>query len=267
MRSRKQARHARFYRSNRQPRRLIWCCCSTFREAWTITLILFAKPPEISSTRSAKTTKSPSLFLTKTLKLLSTFTTDKGVLSESLDTFDAGGGTAFYDALAYTLAETLRPLKGDRTAIVVLSDGDDNRSFLAFDSLLGSIQESGSLIYPLYVPSGLIAASANNNSNSSVDPLRSRYTALTSKAEIEGEKLAQISGGVYYPISQIGDLQKAYNDIVVQLRTAYSITFRSDLPETRDNRASPRLKVKVKRENSFVKLGSVVEVSEAATVK
>ena len=196
------------------------------------------------------------------VKLLSTFTTDKGKLSESLDTFDAGGGTAFYDALAYTLAETLRPLKGERTAIVVLSDGDDNRSFLAFDSLLGSIQESGSLIYPLYVPSGLIAASVNNNAVSSVDPLRSRYIALTSKSESEGEKLARISGGVYYSITQLGDLQKAYDDIVVQLRTAYSITFRSNVSEVRDNRASPRLKVRVKRDSSFVKLGSIVEVSQ-----
>ncbi|MCY7348345.1 MAG: VWA domain-containing protein [Pyrinomonadaceae bacterium] len=196
------------------------------------------------------------------VKTLSTLTTDKSKLSESLDTFDAGGGTAFYDALAYTLAETLRPLKGERTAVVVLSDGDDNRSFLAFDSLSSSIQESGALIYPLYVPSGLIAASANNNADSSVDPLRSRYIGLTSKSEAEGAKLAQTSGGVYYPITQISDLQKAYDDIVVQLRTAYSITYRSNLTEFRENRASPRLKVKVKRENSFVKLGSVVEISE-----
>lgn len=198
------------------------------------------------------------------VKTLSTFTTDKGVLSESLDTFDAGGGTSYYDALAFTLSETLRPFKGERSAIVILSDGDDNRSFLPFDSLLGSIQESGALIYPLYVPSGLIAASAANQADSTVDPLRSRYMGLTTKAESEGEKLAQVSGGVYYPISQIGDLQRAYEDIAVQLRTAYSITFRSDVAEVRDNRASPRLRVKVKRENSFVKLGSIVEVSAKA---
>ncbi|MEZ5426554.1 MAG: VWA domain-containing protein [Pyrinomonadaceae bacterium] len=195
------------------------------------------------------------------IKVLSNFTTDKGKLSESLDTFDAGGGTAYFDALAFTLAETLRPLKGERTGIVVLSDGDDTRSFLPFDALLGAIQESGALVYPLYVPTALIAASKNLDPNESVDPLRNRYMGLTSKAETEGEKLAEVSGGVYYPISQLDQLQKAYDDIVVQLRTAYSITFRSDLAELRDGRASPRLKVRVKRENAFVKLGSVVEVS------
>ncbi len=199
------------------------------------------------------------------VKTLSTFTTDKGKLSASLDTFDAGGGTAYYDALGYTLAETLRPLKGERTGVVVLSDGDDNRSFLPFDSLLDSLRESGALVYPLYVPSGLIAASAGSDANASVDPLRTRYIGLTTKAESEGEKLARVSGGVYYPIRQLGDLQKAYDDIVVQLRTAYSVTFRSDAADARGDRASPHLKVKVKRENSFVKLGSVVEVAPKKT--
>ena len=191
---------------------------------------------------------------------ISTFTTDKGKLSESLDTFDAGGGTAYYDSLAYTISDTLRPLRGERTAIVVLTDGDDNYSFLPFDALLGSIQESGALVYPLYVPSGLVAAS-NADLNAKIDPLRAKYMGLTTKAEGEGERLAQVSGGVYYPITQLNQIQKAYDDIVLQLRTAYSVTFKSDLVEVSDKTtASPRLKVKVRRENSFVKLGSVVEV-------
>lgn len=194
------------------------------------------------------------------VKQISTFTTDKGKLSESLDTFDAGGGTAYYDSLAFTIADTLRPLRGERTAIVVLTDGDDNYSFLPFDALLGSIQESGALVYPLYVPSGLVAAS-NADLNAKIDPLRAKYMGLTTKAEGEGERLAQVSGGVYYPITQLNQIQKAYDDIVLQLRTAYSVTFKSDLVEIADKTtASPRLKVKVRRENAFVKLGSVVEV-------
>ncbi len=196
------------------------------------------------------------------VKALSGFTTDKRKLSESLDTFDAGGGTAYYDALAYTLADSLRPLRGERTAIVVLTDGDDNRSFLAFDSLLGSIQESGALIYPLYVPSGLIAASATNNPNGALDSLRSRYMGLTTKAEGQGEKLAEVSGGVYYPISQLSQIQTAYDDIVVQLRTAYTVTFRSYGTQGERTTASPRLKIKVNKENAFVKISQVLDAVE-----
>jgi VWFA-related protein len=184
------------------------------------------------------------------VKVVSSFTTDRQKLSESLDSFDAGGGTAYYDAIAYSLVDTLRPIKGERTAIVILSDGDDNRSFLPFESLIGSIEESGALIYPLYVPSGLVAASATSDPNSTVDPLRTRYMALTSKADTEGARLAQISGGVYYPIRRLTDLQSAYNDIASQLRTAYTLTFRSE------GGRSTRLKVKVNRENTFVNIGA-----------
>lgn len=211
-----------------------------------------------------KNDKVAIVIFNEDVQVISNFTTDKIKLSESLDTFDAGGATALYDSLGFVLTETLRPMKGERTAIVALTDGDDNRSFLSFDSLLGSIQESGALVYPLYVPSALIASSVNPNQT--VDPLRARYTGLTTKAEGEGERLAKISGGVYYPITQIDQIQKAYDDIVLQLRTAYSVTFRSNLPETSDKTtASPRLKVKVKRENAFVKLGSVVAVEENKT--
>ncbi|NNE99236.1 MAG: VWA domain-containing protein [Pyrinomonadaceae bacterium] len=190
---------------------------------------------------------------------LSGLTRNRVRLSESLDTFDAGGGTAYYDALAYSLTDTLKSLQSERTAIVVLSDGDDNRSFLPFNSLLGSIQESGALIYPLYVPSGLIASSATNDPKRSIDPLRSRYIALTSKAQSEGETLAKVSGGVYYPIARLSELQEAYDDIVKQLRTAYSITYRSN-PSVTNDRTSPRLKVKVKRKTAFVKIGPIVNI-------
>lgn len=189
------------------------------------------------------------------VKVLSKFTTDKGKLSESLDTFDAGGATAYYDALAYAVSDTLRQFKGERTAIVILTDGDDNRSFLAFDSLAGSIQESGALIYPLYVPSGLIAAAAADP-NADIDPVRRKYMSVSAKAEGEGEKLARVSGGVYYPIKEIAEIQKAYEDIVVQLRSAYNITFRS---ETSSGNA-PRLKIKSKRDGTFATVTAVTAV-------
>lgn len=194
------------------------------------------------------------------VKTIAGFTTDKGKLSESLDTFDAGGGTAYFDAIAYTLSDTLRPLRGERTAIVVLTDGDDNRSFLPFDSLVGAIEESGALIYPLYVPTSLIAA-ASSDPSTTVDPLRSRYmnNDLTSKADGEGRRLAQISGGVYYPITQLSQIQTAYEDIVVQLRTSYDVTFRSELTSP-DNRPSPRLKFRTTKPNTFVQVRSVTVV-------
>lgn len=190
------------------------------------------------------------------VKVLSDFTSDKVSLSKSLDSFDAGGSTAYYDALAYTLADTLRPLRGERTAIVVLTDGDDNRSFLAFDSLAGAIEESGALIYPLYVPTGLVAASEASAVAENIDPLRNRHLTLTSKANAEGPQLARLSGGVYYPIDRLSQIQAAYDDIVLQLRTAYDITFRSPGIEP-GNRADPRLRVRMKKPGQFATVESI----------
>ncbi|MGE3466068.1 MAG: VWA domain-containing protein [Pyrinomonadaceae bacterium] len=187
------------------------------------------------------------------VKVLSRFTTDKGALSTSLDTFDAGGGTAYYDALAYAVSDTLRPLKGERTAIVILTDGDDNGSFLAFESLIGSIQESGALIYPLYVPSALIALAATG---ADIDPMRKKYMSLSAKSEGEGDRLAKVSGGVYYPISQISQIQQAYEDIVVQMRAAYEITYRSKMGAG-GNGASPKLKIRAKNDNVFTAISKV----------
>lgn len=203
------------------------------------------------------------------VKVISDFTTDRAQLSASLDTFDAGGGTAYYDALAFSMVDTLRPFRGGSTAIVILSDGDDNRSFLPFDALTDGIGESGVLIYPLYVPSELIAASKTNKQDPSSDPIRTKFLGLTTRAQAEGAKLAQASGGVYYPIRQMGDLQKAYDDVVRQLRTSYRVTFRSKLSpeEGAAGRTSPRVRVKVNRENAFTRIGALENVTAAEAAK
>ena len=82
------------------------------------------------------------------IQVISDFSTDRRLLSKKLDEIDAGGATALYDSLAYVLSTTLKPLRGDRTAIVILSDGDDNKSFIPLPALLAATSESGALIYP-----------------------------------------------------------------------------------------------------------------------
>ncbi|HEX7958126.1 MAG TPA: VWA domain-containing protein, partial [Pyrinomonadaceae bacterium] len=86
------------------------------------------------------------------VQLVSEFTSDRGVLTERIKDIQAGGATALYDALGYSLVEILRPLRGERTGVVVLSDGDDNRSFLTFPNIVDAVYETGAIVYPLYVP-------------------------------------------------------------------------------------------------------------------
>ena len=192
------------------------------------------------------------------IQVISDFTTDRRVLSQKLDEIDAGGATALYDALGYVLTDPLKTLRGERTAVVIMSDGDDNKSFVPFPALLEALIESGTLVYPLYVPSGLIPESSVPKPETTIDPLRSRYLTLTSRAEEEGRKLAAASGGVYYAIRRLEDLQKAYDDVVVQLRTAYTITYASNSTPSGGNR---RVRVRTNRDGASVRLSPVVGVA------
>ncbi|MFN2455616.1 MAG: VWA domain-containing protein, partial [Pyrinomonadaceae bacterium] len=195
------------------------------------------------------------------VQLISDFSADRRVLATRLDQIDAGGATALYDAIAYALVHTLRPLRGERTAIVILSDGDDNKSFVPFPSLLQATRESGALIYPLYVPSELIpAGSATVENSSSLDPLRTRYLTVTSRANEEGQKLASASGGVYYPITRIEELQRAYDDVVTQLRLSYTITYQSTASNN-DEARERRVRVRVNREGASVRLSPAINVA------
>jgi VWFA-related protein len=191
------------------------------------------------------------------IKIISDFTTDRSLLAKKLDELDAGGATALYDALGYTLVSTLKPLRGDRTAVVIMSDGDDNKSFVPFPAILEATIESGALIYPLYVPSGLIPESSVPKPSITVDPMRTKYLTITTRAAEEGDKLATASGGVFYSIKRLDDLQKAYEDIVAQMRTAYTITYSSNA----DSVGHRRIRVRTNRDGASVRLSPVVAAS------
>src|SRR2546421_8018684 len=188
------------------------------------------------------------------IRIISGFTTDRSLLSQKLDELDAGGATALYDALAYTLVDTLKPLRGARTAVVIMSDGDDNKSFVPFPAILEATIESGALVYPLYVPSGLIPEGSVPKPSVTVDPMRSQYRTITSRAAEEGQKLADGSGGVFYSIKRIEDLQNAYYDVVAQMRTAYTITYDS----TANSSGQRRVRVRANREGASVRLSPAI---------
>jgi VWFA-related protein len=192
------------------------------------------------------------------VQVISDFTTDRSLLSERLNKIEAGGSTAVYDAIAYVLVEQLKGLRGERTAVVILSDGDDNRSFVPFGALLDTVYESGTIIYPLYLPSGLVPEASMPSSSATLDPLRTRYLTQTTRADEEGRKLAEVSGGIYYPIKYQNELQRAYDDVVAQLRMAYTITYES---RADGNAGERRVRVRANREGASVRLSPAVTVT------
>ena len=113
--------------------------------------------------------------------------------------------------------------------------------------------EYGRVDLPAYVPSGLIPEGSVPKPTITVDPMRTRYLTITTRAAEEGQKLADVSGGVFYSITRLEELQKAYDDVVAQLRTAYTITYSSDA--SAPNR---RLRVRTHREGASVRLSPAV---------
>src|SRR2546428_14122761 len=174
--------------------------------------------------------------------------------SRNLEALEAGGATALCVAWGYFWGATLKPLRAERTAIVILSDGDDNKSFVPFPAILEATIESGALIYPLYVPSGLIPETSVPRPAITVDPMRTRYLTITTRAAQEGQKLADVSGGVFYPIRRMEELQKAYDDVVAQMRTAYTITYASSA----NSAGHRRIRVRANRDGASVRLSPVV---------
>ena len=84
--------------------------------------------------------------------------------------------------------------------------------------------------------------------------MRTKYLTITTRAAEEGQKLAEASGGVFYSIKRIDDLQKAYDDIVAQMRTAYTITYNSNGSSS----GHRRIRVRANREGASVRLSPAV---------
>ena len=82
--------------------------------------------------------------------LLQDWTTDRRLISRSMDRINADGGTAMYDAIADALPIASSG-KHDKKAILVISDGNDRNSTMSVTELRQAIRESEALVYALGV--------------------------------------------------------------------------------------------------------------------
>src|SRR5260370_2632852 len=66
------------------------------------------------------------------IQVISGFSTDRTTLSKKLDEIEAGGATALFDALGYVLSDTVKPFRGQRNAIFILSHRAQHKTFCPF---------------------------------------------------------------------------------------------------------------------------------------
>jgi VWFA-related protein len=213
---------------------------------------------------------------TTDVTVISQLTKDRGDLRDSVDfMLPPAGGTSFYDALGYALVEVLRKVKGQRNAVITITDGEDNAlqsqlvtavraigsgtivtntggSFLTFDQLLEGATETDALIYPIHVdpvpttpsnPSGVSALPAKVSSTS--EARQAPPLTITEIAKKQLQSLADVSGGRFYHADRVEDLKGVFEQIAAELRTIYSIAY---TPKNLDlNGRFRRVRVQVNR--------------------
>jgi Ca-activated chloride channel family protein len=140
-------------------------------------------------------------------KFLMELTGDTVALQRAASGTRADGATALYDAIVLGLYQ-FRTLQG-RKALIVISDGDDNRSHVDFDTLLRYARSAGAPIYVIAVGIPLT-------------DFRSRRVAKTVSEE---------SGGQVFHLNNAEKIADVTRRIEEELRSQYILAFRSDSPK------------------------------------
>jgi VWFA-related protein len=152
-------------------------------------------------------------------RLLHPTTDDLPALLLDLAKLQAGGSTALYDAIVFSMLQFER-VRG-RKALVILTDGDDYESRFGPRYCADVGQRAG---VPIYII-GL----------GELDVLRRAY----SKADLR--KVTSETGGRFYLVNSLEELGAAYAQINAELRSQYSLSFYAE----RDLDAEERREVRV----------------------
>jgi Ca-activated chloride channel homolog len=149
------------------------------------------------------------------VNLLSSYTRRFARVDQQLKQLKSEGGTSLYDAIY--LASRELELRDGRHVMVIVTDGGDTTSVKNFHQALEAAQLADTLLYPvLVVP---ITNDAGRNVGGE--------NALTTLA-------AGTGGHVFLP-SLGAELDRAFSDILRELRTQYMIGFYpKDVPPTKD---------------------------------
>lgn len=157
--------------------------------------------------------------------IVSRLTNDRDALHRRINAIEQPhGSTKLYDSLAFTMDQVLKD-SGDsrRNAIVLMSDGLDSSlpnaggegSKLGYKELLGRVREFDGVLYTLWL----------NTEYESLSPLDVQPETFDT-AHDRMKELAEAGGGMFYEVEKLQDLAGAYERVVADLGTVYSLTYR-----------------------------------------
>lgn len=139
-------------------------------------------------------------------ELIVDYTNDIEELSDGVRRLRAGGGTALYDAIYYACRDKLpedQPKEQFRRALVVIGDGEDNRSTVTREDALEMAHKAEAVVYTI---------STNRTGHAATgDRTLRRFSSET-------------GGRAYHPF-QARDLQQSFANIANELRHQYFILY------------------------------------------
>jgi VWFA-related protein len=132
------------------------------------------------------------------------FTSDVEALRYGASGLRAFGSTRLFDSIGYALFTFAR--LSHRRALIVLSDGSDTGSDLGFERVLDEAVRAGVAVYPI-----------------ALGELDGETSSLL-------ERLARSTGGRSFRAASVEELAAVYRRVVADLRSQYSVAFRSTAP-------------------------------------
>lgn len=166
--------------------------------------------------------------------LVSSLTLDRGLLRRRIGAMETSAGdTKLYDATDFTVNHVLAdPKNRRRTAIIVMSDGLDgsiegvlgNGSQMPYKEIISKVQEFDGVLYALWLNTEYQSLSALDTQPEAFDAGYDRM-----------KEMADAGGGIFYEVDSLADLAGAYERVVADLGTVYSLAYRP-LDKTRDGK-------------------------------
>ncbi|MGA9768688.1 MAG: VWA domain-containing protein [Blastocatellia bacterium] len=190
------------------------------------------------------------VMFTHEIRVVSQLTADRNELKRRIKAIEKPeGGTAFYETMWFTLADTLRGTRGQRNAIVVMTDGVDSSldrynpapTRVTFEQLARRLEEADAMIFPVYLDTEYEEVFERGNSSSEAYSI----------ARDQLERIAELTGGQLFKAEKVGDLSGVYKQVAAAIRTVYSVGYYPTNTE-RDG-TFRRVRVNVNRSDAAVR--------------
>ncbi len=146
------------------------------------------------------------------IDILQDFTDDPDLLTKAVRKIKPGGGTKMFDAIYLACQEKLKNDPAQRKALILISDGDDNNSNQDINTVIDIARRADTSIYTI-------------STNSS-----GFFGMESPKLDKVLKTLADETGGQALFPMKAADLAKSFLDISQELRSQYSLGYRSTNP-------------------------------------